>query len=268
LYKDDDVVVLTHWKELFDHLPVRVFTYPEWNAKPKEDVPYFCVQSLPEPDSLQWFIVSHLLCHTVDYSSIAILKRELPLEDKRIKLEFSEQDLEKVKSLVPENFVIVHAGKHWRTKTFPVAWWNEVIDGILTKGKRVVLIGKEEDGRGTVAIDVKEGVTDLRDKLSLKELFALLSIKDSVLISNDSAPIHFAGAFDNKIILIPSCKHPDHVMPFRYKQNYWNGVALYKELLLNQVISHPTQVYETSADFDVDDWSKYLPEVNEVIREI
>lgn len=267
LYSFEDVTVATHWKEIFDHIKgITLVSYDDF--KYKDDTPYFEVMTLPEPDSLQWFIVSHLLCHSVDYTSMALMKRILPLVDKTPKLIYSENDLLSVKEKVGgfDNLVLVHAGRHWKTKTFPTSWWNEIIKGLKEKGKRVCLIGREDIERGTQDVDTAD-IIDLRNKTNIKELFALIA-NSPLLISNDSSPVHVAGAFDNEIILIPSCKHPDHILHWRKGNQYYKAKALYKKLLIDEVISHPTQVYETSADFEVQNWSDYLPTPKEILENI
>ena len=172
--------------------------------------------------------------------------------------------------------MVVHPGKHWNSKTFPAEWWQGVIDGLVGIGKRVCIIGKDDRGdapnyivgaRGTVDVKCPEGVYDLRNLLDLGALGALLGVA-KVLISNDSFPIHLAGAFNNWIILIPSCKHPDHVLPWRNESQYYKAMALYKKLVIDEVESRPTQVYQTRADVDVEDWLQYLPETEEVVEEV
>jgi ADP-heptose:LPS heptosyltransferase len=55
--------------------------------------------------------------------------------------------------------------------------------------------------------------------------------KTPLLISNDSAPIYIAGAFDNNILLIPTAKHPDLLMPYRKGQQYYKAAAVVKKLI-------------------------------------
>jgi ADP-heptose:LPS heptosyltransferase len=173
-------------------------------------------------------------------------------------------------------WVVVHPGKHWNSKTFPASWWQGVIDGLVAAGKTVCVIGKDDNGdaptyetgaRGTVDVTCPEGCLDLRNLLGLEELAALLS-KTKTLISNDSFPIHLAGAFDNQIILIPSCKHPDHVLPWRNGSIYYKAKALYKRLVIDDVESRPTQCYSTSAEVDGINWDEYLPDPAEVISAV
>lgn len=280
LYPDDEMVVATHWPRIFKHLEKEGIEFCEHGkANLKDDTPYYIVQSLPGPDKIQWAIVSHLLCHSVDYTSMALMRRILPVQDKQINFEVGLQDISNLFDVIGmqdlSDFVVVHPGKHWNSKTFPVEWWQEIIDGLVKIDKKVCVIGKDEKGdhpnykegaRGTVDVVCPEGIYDLRNLLDLGSLGALLSMA-KILISNDSAPIHLAGAFDNWIILIPSCKHPDHILPWRNGDHY-KTVSLYKKLVIDEVESKPTQVYSTRVDVDIKDWSKYLPKPKEVIDKI
>jgi len=218
IFKEDDMVVTAHWPRLFQHIDCPVHKHGEarvdWDGAPWHAV------TLPGPETPQWSICSHMLCHSADYTSMAILHRTLPLEDKTIRLEVLQEDLEEVSSLVGdfplEDSCLVHAGRHWQSKTFPSNWWQGVVDGLVSEGLRACLIGQDTtDGdRGFVPIEAREGVLDTRNRLSLGGLIAIIS-RGRCLVSNDSSPIHIAGAFGNWIVLIPSCKHPDHVLPYR-----------------------------------------------------
>ncbi|MHA1695428.1 MAG: glycosyltransferase family 9 protein, partial [Candidatus Helarchaeota archaeon] len=281
LYPDDEFIVATHYPRLFKHLKKEgVMVYKHGEANLNNDTPYFIKNTLPGPETLQWSIVSHLLCHSTDYISIALMKRTLPIKDKQIKLEINLKDLSNIIDILGfqklDDLYLVHPGKHWQSKTFPVEYWQEIINGLVKAGKKVALIGKEEAGdppdykpgaRGTIDVECPKGAYDLRDRLDLSSLLILLA-SAKVLVSNDSAPIHLAGAFDNWIVLLPSCKHPDHILPFRKGSQYYKAMALYKKLALDDIESRPTQVSQTSAEFNVKDWSEYLLSAKEVINKI
>jgi hypothetical protein len=267
IYPEEDINVATHFPELFEHIEgINVFNHNSY--KLKNDVPYYETLSLPGPDKIMWTIVSHLLCHSADYTAMALLKRTLPNEDKRIYLNIDENALNEVKDIVGENIndlVLVHAGRHWESKTFPVAYWQEIIDKLVENNFRVCLIGKEDETRGTVQVKVKDGVIDSRNLLSLKGLIALIS-QAKVLISNDSAPIHLAGAFDNGIILIPTCKHPDHLLPYRYGTQYYRATYLCKKIMSFDYNSQPTSMLASSADYLTGNWEDYLPDTDIVVE--
>lgn len=269
VYPDADVSILTHFPRLFKHLDMPV--YQHGTFVPEADTPYHCRLTLPGPNQIMWSIVSNLLCHTVDYVSMALLRRTLPIKDKCIKLDVSLDDLSNVVDVVGirnlNELVLVHPGRHWVSKTFPVEWWQQVIDDLLDHGIQVCLIGKHEDTRGTVDVRVHDGIIDTRDLLDLGSLIALIA-QAKVLISNDSAPIHIAGAFDNYIILIPTCKHPDHLLPFRNGGNqYYKARALYKKLTVSDVNTQPTAVHGMSGEFVDGDILDYLPDLADVVSQ-
>jgi len=271
IWPDDDVRVVTHWPELFEHLGCPV--YKQGEAQLPSDTPFHHRITLTEPDKgAIWVFLSNLLCHTVDFASISVLRRTLPDADKQIKLSAKSEDILSVTNIVGtinlKDLVLVHAGKHWESKTIPTEYWQEMINELHKAGLKVCLIGKNEapDGqlRGYQPVEARDGMVDLRDLLDLRGLIALIS-QAGILISNDSAPVHIAGAFDNHIILIPTCKHPDHILPWRNGDKYYKAVALYKKLTLDDVPSAPTNVEGSLADKIHRDWVEYLPDISEVI---
>lgn len=269
VYPDQDINVVTHFPALFENIAgINVFLHGQFQRQP--DTPYYSINTLPGPETPTWNVVSHLLCHSADFCAMAMLRRTLPNKDKSIILNVKDEVLRSVKAICGEdleNLVLVHAGKHWESKTFPDSWWQAVVDGLQKEGFQVCLIGKNELSRGIVPVKARDGMIDARDLLSLEELVALLS-KAKVLLSNDSAPVHLAGAFDNWIVLIPSCKHPDHIIPFRNGVQYEKARALYKRLVLDDTPSGPTEVHGSSGRYINQDWSIYLPDVSEVVKEI
>ncbi len=273
VYPDADIQVSTHHPLLFQHLDVVVHQHGEFAPAP--DTPYYQVNSLPPPESVTWMVLSNLLAHTVDYCSAALLRRTLPMEDRRVHLRVAPEDVKTLAKRLPDvvlaDLVVVHAGRHWQTKTFPVSWWQAVIDGVQAAGLQVCLIGKNDDlpadKRGVQPVTCPPGGLDLRNHLTLGELIALLQ-QAAVLVSNDSAPIHLAGAFENHIVLIPTCKHPEHVLPFRHGSVYWNAQALWTRLTLDDVSAQPTDIHGTSAEFEVADWSRYLPAPEAIVAAV
>ena len=278
VYPEADITVATHFPRIFQHLK-NITIIEQGKANLKNDIPYYLTSSLPGPETSTWMIISNLLSHTVDYCSIALLRRTLPMKDKQVQLKVNLDDISNLIDIIGikdlNDLVVIHPGRHWQSKTFPVKWWQEVIDGLSEKEK-VCLIGKDEPGdppdylsgaRGTVDVKCPENVIDLRNLLDLGSLMALLQ-SAKMLISNDSAPIHIAGAFDNQIVLVPSCKHPDHVLPIRNGRVDYKTKALYKRLALDDINSQPTCIEGSSGEFIINDWSNYLPEPKTIIEEV
>lgn len=273
IYKNEDVRISTHWTEIFRHLEkqakVALHTEKLWDDM--NTFPYRKC-TLPGPDTIQWTVVSNLLAHTVDFCSMSVLGRILPDNDKTIQLKVEQEDIEAMKKVTGikdfSNIVIVHAGRHWESKTFPEVWWQKIVDGILDVGFTPCLVGKDDETRGAVELNLRDGVIDTRNLLTTLEFFAIIS-QGKVLVSNDSAPVHIAGAFDNHIILIPTCKHPDHILPYRYGSKSYKSAALYKRLALDDMQQAPSTVYGAAADKLVGgDWKDYLPEPELVIEEV
>jgi heptosyltransferase-2 len=95
--------------------------------------------------------------------------------------------------------VAIAPGSRWFTKRWPVQYYNDLIQKLTAQHISIVLIGDEQDR--TLAIEQAETVLNLIGRTTLLELAELLRRCD-LLISNDSAPIHIASAFDTFILAI------------------------------------------------------------------
>lgn len=257
LMSDDDITVLTHFPEIFSHLGLPVYHHNEF--APKFDTPYYKMASLPGPETVTWSVVSNMLCNTVDFCSISMLKRTLPRIDKTICLPNYECDFSEITDYPIEDIVLLHAGKHWENKTLPKEWWQDLTDKLSNKGVKLGLIGKDEETRGVWDLICPENAVDFRNLLNIKQLICLIS-KAKMVISNDSAPIHIAGAFNNEIVLIPTCKHPDHVLPWRNGSQTYKATSIYKRLVIDDIKANPNTVYEVSgAEIPKEySWDRYL----------
>lgn len=273
VYPDDNIYLMSKDHEVFEHLPIYL----------SEDYPQKEFDAVLEVNThqLPWGkfgqnIPFHFV-HCVDWVSLCAMGRQIPDKDKHIKLTFKQEHLDKVTAIYnnPEKLVLVHPGVGWESKTFPVEYWNSIIKGLLGRGYEVGIIGKNMNKERELLtthsyLDVDAtGCVDFRDKLNLKELFALIS-KAKTLITNDSAPVHIAGAFDNNIVLIPTCKHPDYILPFREGRKEYKSVALYKKIMDEDAIYQDggesfVAVKEVPKGHTI--W-EYLPEVEDVLNAV
>lgn len=166
---------------------------------------------------------------------------------------------------ITDDFIVTH-------NCFPLEWWQTIVDGLANEVPLCLIGSDTEPTRGTAQVRVPDNVIDTRNLLDLGGFFAIVS-SAKLLITNDSSPVHVAGAFNNDIILIPSCKHWDHVLPFRKDpetgviSNQYKAIALCKKLTLDDCESAPTCVNGSSAEFIKDKWENYLPEPQQVIDE-
>ncbi|MBF0553719.1 MAG: hypothetical protein HQK96_04095 [Nitrospirae bacterium] len=210
---------------------------------------------------------------------MAMLHRTLPLRDKIIGLPVDNSDEEELDATLGgfdlSKSILIHPGRHWESKTFPRKWWQEIINKVSEKAP-VCLIGTDShENRGAFQLDVPSNSFNLIDRTSIGGLISAVA-RAPVLVSNDSAPIHIAGAFDNWVVLIPTCKHPDHVLPYRISENgmvsnYHKAFALYKKLTFDNCDQRPTTWIDggSSAESKGEgSWEEYLPTVQEVCDKI
>src|SRR3989344_530137 len=138
-HPDADIRIAAHWPRMFAHLGVPVYPH---NTFPAEG--YKHVWTLPDPRSHLMQAACFLLCHMADFHALSMLQRQLPVADKEIRLEVSPPDKENLatklgKSDFPKGsrtspLVAVHAGKSWKSKTFPIEYWQQIVDGLAGAG--------------------------------------------------------------------------------------------------------------------------------------
>ena len=80
--------------------------------------------------------------------------------------------------------------------------------------------------------------------------------------------MQIAGAFDNWIVMLATIKPPDLVFPYRRGSPNYKTKALYKKLLADDNRFDPLDSRGMRVDFEVADWSRYLPEPAAVVAEV
>lgn len=206
LEPDADITIKTFWPEVFAHLASHPLTTILGPNDTTLDKGHKIIKLMPADP-----IANFNLMHPVDFAALAAFRGHLPNAHRRIQLAVNSES-----PIDTSKMILVHPGKSWQSKTFPRAWWQEIIDDLKDQAP-VGIIGRtyeDEDGRGTVDVDAT-GCIDLRNKTTLPELIAALS-KAAVLVSNDSSPIHIAGAFETPVVMITSAKEPDFIWPYRH----------------------------------------------------
>ncbi len=241
-----DVSLASECPELFQHLNFkRVFNL-------KEEVPnynnYLTFETITPPDesNLVWQFFSHMLTNCVDFPTLCALRSQLPVSEKQIILRPPYPNLE-VENLLARA-VLIHPGKHWQSKTFPRKFWNEVIDGIVGRGLKPVIIGADtDDNRGTVDVNTTFCI-DMRNKLSIMQSIWLCQ-HARVLLTNDSSPLHMAASGDAFIGYIATCKHPDLITHWRHGRWQWREKNFGKGGIWDIINICPNREQEVSAEF-------------------
>ncbi len=270
MYPDANIFIVTHFPRLFEHLDVPVYTYEQWSGI---NDAILTLHTCPD-DSTSEHHLSHVLFHPTDYASISMIKKTIPNLDKTMKLKLDIEDVSNILDITKDKIktkklLLVHAGKWWPSKTLPIEWWQEVVDE-LSKTYTIGLIGKTvDDKQGYLPVVCPEDGIDFRDITTLGELIALISLS-KILLTNDSLPLHIAGCFDNWIVTIPTCKHEDHILPYRNGVQSYKTVALYKKLLLEDLEIRHTEFKTDTIDTIPEGHTlyDYIPDVKTVVKEV
>jgi lipopolysaccharide heptosyltransferase III len=160
--------------------------------------------------------------HTVDYH-LALLK-PLGIHDasRAIRLDLPDSTVEKAEQLLKaaqagDEFVILHPGSTRAEKLWEVDRWAQLIDHCVQERQMTcVLTGgrspMERTQIATIKSSTRSDVIDLSEKTDLLTLAALVR-KARLLITVDSAPMHFAAAWETPQVVLFGPTNPFHWHP-------------------------------------------------------
>jgi ADP-heptose:LPS heptosyltransferase len=272
---DTDFIIVSIFPQLFKRYEdrARIVSFDNLKTEYNRDKAYLHINAaVQEENPIKRFLTCDSM-HMVDFLSIVCLKRQLPDHLKTIRLDVTPKGLSDVLEIAGcpiQDHVLIHPGRSWPSKTFPATYWNEIIAGVAKKHK-VAIIGADTlfNGFGTVeGLALPDGVVDFRNLLDEEGLIAAVSMAP-VLVTNDSAPLHVAGAFDNHIVLLPTCKHPDLVLPHRNGSKYYKVQALYKKILSDEGRFNPVEALQgPEMEKLPGDVMEYIPDAKDVVEAV
>ncbi len=100
----------------------------------------------------------------------------------------------------PPGFVVVHPGASVPARTLAPAQWVAAVAAVRQAGRRVVLTGTaEEAGIAEPLLGQQPGVTDLRGRLTVRELGTVLARAGAVVCGN-TGPMHLAAAVGTPVV--------------------------------------------------------------------
>lgn len=123
---------------------------------------------------------------------------------KDVELSFEPHSIEKVESLIAtagQKSIAMAPGSVWATKRWLPEYYNATIKLLENHGYQIYLIGSKSDEQLCKEIAENTKAINLAGKLNISESIYLLS-KVETLLSNDSAPVHFAGLAGCRVIAI------------------------------------------------------------------
>lgn len=102
-----------------------------------------------------------------------------------------------------EPYVVISPSSAWPTKRWTAAGFAAVADYLAARGFGVVITGGPGEGDEAAAVADAMGApaVNLAARTSPRELAALVA-EAALLVSNDSAPVHVASAFDTPTVAI------------------------------------------------------------------
>lgn len=268
LFQGYEISLLTSFPDFFDHLPFKkIYKHGTQEAIDLNDEEWLCLHTNAPHETMARDFIQHHFTQVVDFASLCAYQRQLPLAHRSVML-FGNGDFEEE--------IVIHPGRHWQSKTFPVGWWNNVLN-ILAENYhgRIAVVGKDVDeNTGTVDVTIPDGVKDYRNKLTHKNLISILKTA-KVVLTNDSAPLHIAAAGEAHIFFIASCKEPEYLTHWRYNPHSraiefgWRMQNLGFDGLWNHQSSIPIRDTEfTIEKMDQRIMDRLLPYPREVLAEI
>lgn len=162
------------------------------------------------------------LMHTVDYHLALLAPVGIAGRQPVIQLNLPEAARRNAAAMlaaggVTDQFMIVHTGSARREKFWEAARWTEVINHFAREHrlKCVLTGGPSAIEQGHIA-DIKRhipaGVVDLSGRTELLTLAAIVS-RASAVATVDSAPVHFAAAFETPQVALFGPTNPFHWRP-------------------------------------------------------
>jgi lipopolysaccharide heptosyltransferase II len=115
-----------------------------------------------------------------------------------------------------EIICVIHPGARWLTKRWPADRFARLADRLIVEhGARVILVGGG-DGLGVldeVRGQMKQKALNLGGTTNLRQLAALLR-RATLLITNDSGPMHLAAAVGTPVVALFGPTDPRRVGPY------------------------------------------------------
>lgn len=100
-------------------------------------------------------------------------------------------ELPELKVKLPESFIVIAPGSVWKTKRWLPSHFNELVKLFEKDGKNIILLGGKADSHICKKVRAGTNAIDLSGSFSIPESISIMS-KAELIITNDSAPTHFA----------------------------------------------------------------------------
>jgi len=176
--------------------------------------------------------VDYQASHHTTFTSINLIRREIPLKDRQPKITLKEEYFDKLPTDIDyDNLFLFHPALTWTSRTLPREVWQRWINIVRDLGFKVALIGKnmqvacaynEQFNASKGAYSDLDADYNFIDQLEAKETMALIS-KAKAIVTADGGPLHMAMCFNNFVFAFCSTRIPEYLFQWRgeeYSQYY------------------------------------------------
>jgi len=187
------------------------------------------------PDSTAIHTVDRML-HLIEAEGIDVVKD--------MQLYVSDTDKQWWNSLSEElgmkdkAYVVIAPTSRWASKRWPTERWADLLNPLLNRCfERIVMIGAPNERRQVQEIvpgstECEERFVDLVGKASIGQTMAVIE-GASLVIANDSAPLHMAVGFNKPCISLFGPTAPARVGPFQQLDSVLRDKALEPKVAIN-----------------------------------
>ena len=182
--------------------------------------------------------------HELDYTLDVLREMDLSIIFKETYFPVIQESEEVVKNLLKsqginenDKFIVINPSASCPSKRWPQKNFIKLI-GLLRDriNIKILVITSKAEKELAQEIVGQKGVIDLRGKVSILELGALLK-RSNLLISNDSGPVHIAASLNTPVIAIFGRKNPG-LSPKRWKPLGENSFYFHKDAGCKICLAH------------------------------
>ena len=113
-----------------------------------------------------------------------------------------------------DRWIALCPGARWDSKRWPLESFSSLIESMKGQGARFAIVGGTEDQELGRQLAEHDGCVDLTGQTTLPELIEWLRAC-SVLVTNDTGPMHMAAALGKPVVALFGSTNPDRTGPYQ-----------------------------------------------------